>query len=156
MDGYEATRRIKSSLKGQTTIIVALTASAFEEDRKLILSVGCDDMVRKPFRNDEIFDKLAKHLGVHFIYDDQPIQPAAGASTAIQDVFSPVSLAALPSSWLTELRQATIKADINLILSLVDQIREHNGALADMLVSLANDFEYKKILAVVERAGERL
>lgn len=50
MDGYEATRQIKSHLKGQATVIIALTASALEEERTIILSAGCDDFVRKPFR----------------------------------------------------------------------------------------------------------
>ena len=50
MDGYEATRQIKSHLKGQATVIIALTASALEEEKTIILSSGCDDFVRKPFQ----------------------------------------------------------------------------------------------------------
>ncbi len=61
MDGYEATRRIKAAPSGQATVIIALTASAFEEDREQIMLEGCDDFVRKPFRKDEIYDMLAKH-----------------------------------------------------------------------------------------------
>jgi CheY-like chemotaxis protein len=40
MNGYEATKQIKSHLKGQATVIIALTASAFEEQRTMILSAG--------------------------------------------------------------------------------------------------------------------
>ena len=36
MDGYEATRQIKSHLKGQATIIIALTASALEEEKTIV------------------------------------------------------------------------------------------------------------------------
>ena len=71
MDGYEATRRIKSSVRGQATVIIALTASAFESDRRLILSEGCDDFVRKPFVEEEIYEKLEKHLGVRFITEEE-------------------------------------------------------------------------------------
>ena len=46
MDGYEATRRIKATPKGQDTVIVALTASAFEEQRSAVMSAGCDGFVR--------------------------------------------------------------------------------------------------------------
>jgi len=38
MDGYEATRRIKATPQGQQTIIVALTASAFEDERERVLA----------------------------------------------------------------------------------------------------------------------
>jgi PAS domain S-box-containing protein len=157
MDGYEATRRIKATTKGQATVIVALTASAFDEDQETILSAGCDDVVRKPFRKDEIFDTLAKHLLVRFVYEEEQApsvtaQPA-GAAVSLTDVLTPAALAALPANWLADLQQATIKADLNLILTLIDQIREQNAALAGALADLAHDFEYKKILTSIEQAG---
>jgi signal transduction histidine kinase/CheY-like chemotaxis protein/streptogramin lyase len=70
MDGYEATRRIKATVQGQATVVVALTASALEEDRRLILSEGCDDYVRKPFREEALFAVLQRHLGVAFVYGE--------------------------------------------------------------------------------------
>ena len=125
MNGYEATRRIKATTKGQATVIIALTATAFEEDRERMLLEGCDDFVRKPFHEDEIFDKLAKHLGVRFIYEEQAplaaVQPA-DAAAPLADVLTPAALAALPTGWVDDLQQATIKADLNLILTLIDQI----------------------------------
>jgi len=153
LDGYEATRQIKATVKGQATVIVALTASAFEEDQETILSAGCDDIVRKPFRKEEIFDKLAKHLGVCFVYDEAPIQPTKALIAEGHDVLRPAALAALPPDWVTELQQATMKADLNQILAIIDQIREQNAALADGLADMAQNFEYKKILNLVEQAG---
>ena len=47
---YGATRRIKATEQGQSTKVIALTASAFEEDRHEVWAAGCDDFVRKPFR----------------------------------------------------------------------------------------------------------
>lgn len=70
MDGYEATKSIKADLKGRATVIIALTASAFEEERHLVLSAGCDDFVRKPFREQVIFEKMAQYLGVRYIYEE--------------------------------------------------------------------------------------
>ena len=49
MDGYEATKKIKADPLGQDTVIISLTASAFEE----ILKIGGDAFVRKPFQEDE-------------------------------------------------------------------------------------------------------
>ncbi len=66
MDGYEATRRIKAKTNGQSTTIVALTASAFEEERNHILEAGCDDFVGKPFCDSDILECMTKHLGVAY------------------------------------------------------------------------------------------
>jgi len=55
MNGLEATRRIRESDAGAQTRIVALTAHALEEERREILEAGCDDFIRKPYRDTEIF-----------------------------------------------------------------------------------------------------
>ncbi len=68
MDGYEATQIIKGTTKGNSTAIIALTASGLEEQKAIILSAGCDYFVRKPFREATIFETMQKHLGVEYIY----------------------------------------------------------------------------------------
>ncbi len=153
MDGYEATRAIKATAQGQATVIVALTASAFEEDQETILSAGCDDVVRKPFRKEEIFDQLTKHLGVCFVYADRPLQAAETRIAETRLILTPEALAALPPGWLADLRQETMKANLDQILILIDQIREGNEALADALGGLVHDFEYQHILALIDSAG---
>ncbi|MEO0456907.1 MAG: response regulator [Cyanobacteria bacterium P01_A01_bin.114] len=75
MDGYEATRRIRGKqVEGRgnwppnSPIIIALTASAFAEDKATMLAIGCDDFVSKPFRREVLLDKVAQHLGVRYCY----------------------------------------------------------------------------------------
>jgi CheY-like chemotaxis protein len=149
MDGHEATQRIKALPQGQSTIIVALTATAFEEDREAILLEGCDDFVRKPFRKEVIYDMLAKHLGVRFVYEEGE----AGAVKPDAAALSVEALAGQTPELLAELRAATVKADMNRMLDLVGQIREQDAALADALEGLIHDFQYKRILTLIEEAG---
>jgi len=73
LNGYEATQRIKSHLKGQATVIIALTASTLEQERAIVLSAGCDDFVRKPFREEVIFNKMAQYLGVRYVYEQKDV-----------------------------------------------------------------------------------
>lgn len=64
MDGYEATRRIRSSGKNYASIpIIAMTANAFEEDRKKALESGMDEHVAKPISVDQLYSTLGKVLG---------------------------------------------------------------------------------------------
>ncbi|MBN2004003.1 MAG: GAF domain-containing protein [Anaerolineae bacterium] len=155
MDGYEATRRIKATPKGQKTVIIALTASAFEEDRAEMLSQGCDDFVRKPFQAAEIFDKMAQHLGVRYRYAEAPVAPEdafarAGAQAGVTDA----ALAALPPALLADLERATVETDMLRVDDLIAAVRGHNAGLADALTHLANDFEYGKILQALQRTRE--
>lgn len=65
MDGYEATRYLRQweTEQGQPHLpIVALTANAFEEDRKRCLAAGMDDFMSKPVRMRELHDMLEKWL----------------------------------------------------------------------------------------------
>jgi CheY-like chemotaxis protein len=148
MDGYEATRRIKATAKGQATVIIAVTASALEEDRQIILSEGCDGYIRKPFREEEITAMLEKHLGVRFVYEEAAGPPAEAMEGAI-DAGLAARVAALPAAWRTGLREATILGALDEILARVEEIRPRDPELADELARLAAEYEHEKILALL-------
>jgi two-component system sensor histidine kinase/response regulator len=155
LDGHQATMRIKAAPQGQGTIIVALTATAFEEDRRRILLNGCDDFVRKPFRRSEIYDALARHLKLRFLYEEERPQPAAPcppeAAALSEELLRATSL---PEGWASEMRQAVIQADLERILALVDLIQARNPELAEVLAELARNFEYNGLRALLDRVGE--
>jgi signal transduction histidine kinase/ActR/RegA family two-component response regulator len=65
MDGREAARRIKAAPKGRRTAIIALTASSFEEDIEDLRAAGCDEVLSKPYGENELLALLHKHLGSH-------------------------------------------------------------------------------------------
>ena len=150
MDGLEATRRIKATPRGQDTVIVALTASSFEEEREKILSEGCDDFVRKPAREADIFDALTRHLDVRFVYEETEGEQEKYKLSDIERRMSN-----LHPELLTKLEHATFLGDANQILNLIDQIRTYDAAVADALTHLADDFEYTKILTLIQATGER-
>jgi CheY-like chemotaxis protein len=150
MDGYEATKRIKSTLKGQATVVIALTASAFEHEQAVVLSAGCDDFVRKPVREASIFTKIAEHLGVQFVYEE-PQQPAPGADGAGEVTTS--DLAALPAEWLDRLRQAADEVDVDAASAVIAQIRACDGALADRLAQLVDTYRFDKLQLLMQEVS---
>jgi CheY-like chemotaxis protein len=62
MDGYEATRLIRSKAEFDAVPVIAMTANAMEQDRKLALEAGMTDHIAKPIDPDELFRKLAFHI----------------------------------------------------------------------------------------------
>jgi CheY-like chemotaxis protein len=149
MDGYEATRQIKARAQatGRSAIVVALTASAFEEDRQAILAAGCDDCVRKPFREHEIYDALHRHLGVRFIYETITPAPAVAASVSLEDLYAAVET--LPAEWAADLYQAAVALDPEQMLALIKAVRPRVSHLSDTLSQWVRDFEYEKLIALV-------
>ena len=65
MDGYEATRRIRllDNPELSSIPIVAMTANAFDEDRKAALACGMNGFVSKPIRIEELIQTLKRVFG---------------------------------------------------------------------------------------------
>ena len=149
MNGYEATRQIKALPEGKMAKVIALTASAFEEDRKKVMATGCDDFLRKPYRESEIFELMAKHLGVRYQYKGTQFAEAGNAETVKKDLTS-ADIAELHQTLRDELHQAVIELDMEQIAQVIEKISELNKPVAESLKTLANNFEYDNILTLLE------
>ena len=62
LDGWEATRRIKSNPETRDIPVIALTAHAMAEDRQKALEAGCDDYDTKPVELKRLLRKMAAQL----------------------------------------------------------------------------------------------
>ncbi len=62
MDGFEATRQIRSQSKGADIPIVAITAATQDEDRKMAIEVGMDAYINKPFVASQLQECLSRYF----------------------------------------------------------------------------------------------
>jgi len=155
MSGEDATRRIKTLEKSseervdspRRTCIIALTANAFDDDRAAALDSGCDDFVSKPIQAQEIFDKMAQHLGVRYRYA-QDTQPTKSTSPPLTSAL----LANTSPDWRYRLTQATLDLDDDSILSLASQLPPAQQALALAIKQQVNNLAYKTLLQVLQDA----
>ncbi len=154
MDGYEATRRIKSTDKGQKTPIVALTASTFEDELRKIKELGMQGYIRKPFRENDLFSTIGKILGINYIYENETeIEP-----TNYNHDITAIALAIkkLPNNLLLKMQNALDVADLDLLVQLINTIEANNSELSKLLLNLATDYDYdqlQEILHVKEKKG---
>lgn len=156
MNGYEATQLIKSSLKGEATVIIALTANAFEEQRKIVLSAGCDDFVRKPFEQTELLAKIGEHLGVQYRYaSKEEDKEKIDFQEAKESTFIPnaSNLQVMPKEWIDEVGYAAALCSDLLLNELIDLIPSENSSLAKYLKNLAENYQFDKIINLVDSSN---
>jgi signal transduction histidine kinase len=147
-----------------STKIIALTASAFEESRSAVEAVGCDDFVRKPFKQQDVLDKMGYHLGVEYEYrtlSDGNDSSWTGSLENGVKMKPPVPqpevqseflrlLEQMPSTWIRDVREAAIEADSDWLHRLIEQIAASEDLLPNYLKSLTEQFEFDTILDLLE------
>jgi DNA-binding response OmpR family regulator len=151
VDGLEATQRIKRTEAGKSTVIAALTAHALEEEREQILSAGCDDFVRKPFREQEIFEVMAKHLGLKYIYEERPAE--VGPMEPEVEI-GPEQLAALPEDLRGQLYQAIVELDRKRALALIGKIKTIDAHIAGVLEVFVRNLAFEPLLDLIEKSEQ--
>ncbi|MEO8890915.1 MAG: ATP-binding protein, partial [Coleofasciculaceae cyanobacterium] len=158
MDGYEAIRQIRSAENQEilvslnqgdkmsiSTIIIALTSNAFEEQRDAILKTGCDDFICKPFQENLLFEKMAHYLGVRYLYKtEQSIPPILLLFLTKQD------LNVMPKEWIQQLYQAALAMDDQLVTDLIQDIPEAQTALSNLLMNLVDNFRLDIIIDCID------
>lgn len=144
MDGLTAAQCIRK-LPGQPPCIVAFTAAAFASDRQRILANGCDEIVHKPYREDELFTTIERLLGCRFIWQQQvPEQP--DDSQGYDDVRH--ALKALPLVERMRLRDAAIVGDLE-VLRLWAQAW-HEPTVARAVAAMVDDFTIDRLLPLLD------
>jgi signal transduction histidine kinase/CheY-like chemotaxis protein len=150
MDGYEATKQIKSTIQGQATAIIALTASVLEEEKAVVLSAGCDDFLRKPFREAEIFFTLEKHLGVQYIYEDEEALESSTHSLKKPHLTAD-QLSRLPLEWINRLKKSLLEGDLDQIELIIQMLRTEDTELADQIQNYTEQFDFDLLLKLIDR-----
>jgi CheY-like chemotaxis protein len=143
MDGLEATRIIKADPHGKETMIVTLTASALDDERRAAARVGADAFLTKPCREHELFAKMRTLLDITYDYEEingAKSQPAAGE----------VRLGPLPRDLVEEIRIAILTGNKNLLDRLIAKVRATGDATsARALQELADRYEYDALMRLL-------
>ncbi|HPE71695.1 MAG TPA: PAS domain S-box protein [Candidatus Competibacteraceae bacterium] len=158
LDGFEATRAIRRLPNRPSTPILALTASAFAEDRWRCLEAGMDDHIAKPVDPVTLFTILLKWLSARrgTVGTAQPEDAAADPATVSGHVTPPPDV-----NW-TQLRDVTTRLQE---LLTEDDMRVHQvfqdaapvlhvvfGEKAQLLEQQIGDVQYRQALNTLRAA----
>lgn len=147
MDGVEATRWIRMGEGGDSAAIIALSAHGLLEERERVLASGFDAFVSKPYRAREIFDVMARHLGLEYLYED-----GAGAHVPAESgpPVTPARLASLPGVLRDRLYRAVLILDSVQAQEAADEVAGWDPQLGRGLQTLVANFEFGRILEMLE------
>ena len=150
IDGYETTHRLRLLPGGRQTKVIIVTASGFNTNdlAEKVTAAGADGYVAKPFKIAELYNKLKDLCGIRYLY-----APSEGSKASVAHIDTdPAMLRQLPDSLLTALKQAVEQGDMMLFAELMNEADEINSALREYLTTLANRYEYEKLLTLLEPA----
>ena len=147
MNGLQATRYIKKTKGGTETKIVALTAHAFDEDRLEIFQAGCDEIVRKPYHETDIFNSLGKQLKVKFLYEDENLSNQDIKKYKINEE----DFKKIPAVLIKKLQEATVLLDNKKCLKLAEKISAYNNDMSATFTLMIKDLKYKEILSLLDK-----
>jgi PAS domain S-box-containing protein len=144
MDGHEAIRRIRAMEGGKEIKIIAVTASAMDENRTELMKIGADDFIGKPFREAELFQKIQTHVGVQYVYAEE------GALQVEVAELTPESLGGWSQDLINSMREAVVTADLDQLLAKIQEVEARDPRIAQGLRRLAESFQYEKLLELLD------
>ena len=151
MDGYIATQKIKQNQQpNNPTIIIALTASAFDEQKEKVLAAGCDDFVSKPFQEQVVFDKISQYLGVEYIYKEETTTKEISSEGIKRASLNPQDLDCMSSEWIAQLHHSAIAVDAEVIRQLITEIPPKHQHLSVALEELTQNYDFDRIVELSE------
>ena len=143
MDGLEATRRIRRTPGFETVVILAISASSFEHNRKECTDAGADGFLSKPFRINRLLELLRDHLQLDLLYEDEPdSQRKSEGKTEV------TAMALPPQETLSGLLDLAMRGDLNKILVQANNLEKADAQFAPFVMqlkSLAHGYQVKKL-----------
>jgi PAS domain S-box-containing protein len=145
MDGFEATRQLRRSPDFAHTIIIAASASAFEQDQQTSLNVGCNAFLSKPIRYSQLLATLQTYLHLEWIYETDNFLPSPPPATLIPSI--PAS-PGLPPELVDELLHLARMGALPEMQSRIDQVQltdPRQLAILDHLRQLTRTYQVRPL-----------
>jgi len=145
IDGVEALQWMRSTGRGSKAKIISMSANPFGNLRREAMEAGADDFLWKPFKEEELFEKIRLLLGVEYDYDREKHEEEAVAAAKNPD-FPPEDLALLPPDLVEQIRKAAVIADYDLLMELIQRVDSCNKNLSQGLAGMVERYDYQQLL----------
>ncbi len=151
MDGEAAMRAMKTG--DSPPIVIALTANIFERERSGLCQAGFDDLVLKPFRIEEIWEKLQAHLAIELVVEEDALQKHVGPKSLSESAVTQgllKELVKMPFDWRIEMSSASQALNAAKVEKLLAEAPGGQEQLCQTLHQLLDSFRFDLICEALE------
>ena len=149
--GFEAVKEIRQIPEIQDVIIIAISASVLEMDRKQSQIAGCEAFLPKPVDEKKLVALLQEYLHLDWIYEDEE---SDASELVISEAAASQSLIAPPTKELEILYELAMMGSMKKIREraiYLSELDEQYTPLAAKLQDLAQSFQEKAIVNLIEQ-----
>jgi CheY-like chemotaxis protein len=150
MDGLEATRRLRATPGLQGIPVIAVSASATQEDQSQSLAAGANAFLAKPIEQASLLRQIGALLNLAWKYEQPEVHEEQEADNG--------ALVAPPRAELEALHELALAGNMRDILLWVEHLESPGGdyrPFASKLRRLASGYQSKAILALVNDCLKR-
>ncbi len=150
MTGFEAVRALRQlpALHSKRVVIIAASASVFEQDKLQSMLVGCDDFLIKPIQIPKLLGLLKHHLGLQWLYHESPAQKDVTRLMEKEKRLTPP-----PAAELASLFELALKGELPRLRQRAHQLAQMGQEyqpFATLLEQLARNYEEEQILKLIK------
>jgi len=148
MNGFEATKEIRKNSKPNLKV-VAVTADAFEHQKHEIIQSGLDDYLAKPYTSSQLFDIIAKNLGIEYVYEientDVPVQET---TFNIDELNLSQITEHISDTWIAEVEKSLLMGNMEQLSTVIQSLPEKDDTLRQVKKYLLQQIEDFNDLAI--------
>ncbi len=142
IDGFEATKHIKSTEWGKDMHVIAVTANVLDETVQKVKEYGFADYIIKPFIKQQIFDVIQKFCDVEYIYET--VEQQEDTSRVVVDREK------LPEGFEDTIKKAVFYGDFDKVIKTVEELGEEFTDAKQRMLELAENFDGKSICNLIK------
>lgn len=144
MDGFAVLGHIRDTDGPGAPPVIAVTASVLMEEKERVLACGAAAFLKKPFKVEELFDLMRKHLGVEFLDEHSP-EKDDDAVPACDEEPDPGGISRLPAHSVAALRDAALSLDVERLREHIGGLGPEHAAMAKGLLRLVEAYQFEKL-----------
>ena len=154
MTGLEAAHAIKIQAGKKPPVIIALTASASEEERNAAMNAsGIDDFLSKPCLEGDLLERIRLHLNLDYQYASAPGDPAFASEVEGRSRSDEAGLGGVPADLVGHMRAAVLNGNKERLDQLIVQVAAINSQTAQLLQQQADRYEYDALNRWFEKSS---